>query len=67
MHKDEREYINKAYTTNWMSTVRENINKVEKLQQKSWIFICSRIVFLHSVEVAMVELTGIQCGINFCG
>lgn len=30
MHGPEIEYINQAYTTNWMSTVGENINQVEK-------------------------------------
>lgn len=31
MHKEEWEYMNEAYTTNWMSTVGENINEVEKI------------------------------------
>ena len=36
MHKEEWEYMNEAYTTNWMSTVGENINEVEKIAaQKS--------------------------------
>ena len=30
MHGDELEYIKQAYETNWMSTVGENINEVEK-------------------------------------
>lgn len=30
MHGPELEYIRKAYETNWMSTVGENINEVEK-------------------------------------
>ncbi len=30
MHGDEIKYIQKAYETNWMSTVGENINEVEK-------------------------------------
>ena len=30
MHGEELEYMTKAYTTNWMSTVGENINVVEK-------------------------------------
>lgn len=31
MHKEEWLYMNEAYTTNWMSTVGENINEVEKI------------------------------------
>lgn len=31
MHGEELEYIKKAYDSNWMSTVGENINEVEKL------------------------------------
>ena len=30
MHGDELKYMKKAYDTNWMSTVGENINEVEK-------------------------------------
>ena len=31
MHGLELEYIKKAYDTNWMSTVGENINEAERL------------------------------------
>lgn len=31
MHGDEIKYVQEAYDTNWMSTVGENINQVEKL------------------------------------
>lgn len=31
MHGEELEYVTKAYQTNWMSTVGENINEVERL------------------------------------
>ena len=31
MHGEELEYVKKAYETNWMSTVGENINEVEKI------------------------------------
>ncbi len=34
MHGDEMEYIKKAYDTNWMSTVGENINEVERIAAK---------------------------------
>lgn len=30
MHGDEIKYVNQAYSTNWMSTVGENINQLEK-------------------------------------
>ena len=31
MHGDEMKYIQQAYDTNWMSTVGENINEVERI------------------------------------
>lgn len=31
MHGPELEYVRKAYETNWMSTVGENINEIEKM------------------------------------
>lgn len=31
MHGEEMEYINLAYETNWMSTVGENVNEVERI------------------------------------
>ncbi len=31
MHGEEIKYVNEAYETNWMSTVGENINEVERL------------------------------------
>ena len=34
MHKEEWEYMNEAYTTNWMSTVGANIDEVEKIAAK---------------------------------
>ena len=30
MHGDELKYMKKAYETNWMSTVGENIDEIEK-------------------------------------
>ena len=35
MHGEEIEYIREAYDTNWMSTVGENINEVEKMAAES--------------------------------
>ena len=34
MHGGELEYITEAYNTNWMSTVGENINEVERIAAK---------------------------------
>ena len=34
MHGDEIEYIRQAYETNWMSTVGENINEIERMAAK---------------------------------
>lgn len=31
MHGPELQYMTEAYTTNWMSTVGQNINEVEKI------------------------------------
>ena len=31
MHGEELKYITEAYETNWMSTVGQNINEVEKI------------------------------------
>ncbi len=31
MHGEELEFVTEAYETNWMSTVGENINQVEKI------------------------------------
>ncbi len=33
MHGDEMKYVQQAYSTNWMSTVGENINELEKLMK----------------------------------
>ena len=34
MHGEELKYMKEAYETNWMSTVGENINEVERLAAK---------------------------------
>lgn len=34
MHGDELKYVTEAYKTNWMSTVGENINEVERIAAK---------------------------------
>ena len=35
MHGDEMKYVREAYETNWMSTVGENINEVERIAAES--------------------------------
>lgn len=35
MHGDELKYMQEAYDTNWMSTVGENINEIEKIISKN--------------------------------
>lgn len=45
MHGEEIEYVNEAYTTNWMSTVGKNINNVEAM-------IAEKVGCKHSVALA---------------
>ena len=52
MHGEELEYMLKAYKTNWMSTVGENINEVEKLDainagKKYAVGLCNCTSALH--------------------
>ena len=52
MHGEELEYVTEAYKTNWMSTVGENINKVEqiaaeKAQMKYAVGLSSCTAALH--------------------
>ena len=63
MHGDEIKYVEEAYKTNWMSTVGENINEVEKLA-------CKKIGCKYSVGLASgtsalhlaMKLAGIKQG-----
>ena len=63
MHGEELEYIKKAYDTNWMSTLGENINEIEKR-------ICEKIGVKNSVALSSgtaalhmaVKLAGIKRG-----
>ena len=52
MHGPELKYVSEAYYTNWMSTVGENINEVEKLAAsqagvKYAVALCNRTSALH--------------------
>ncbi len=65
MHGEEIEYVNEAYTTNWMSTVGKNINNVEamiaeKVGCKYSVALASGTSSLHlSVKLAGEKLYGI--------
>lgn len=68
MHGDELKYITEAYETNWMSTVGENINEIEKqISQKVG---CKYAVALSSGTATLhlaVKLAGIKPGDHvFC-
>ena len=45
MHGPELTYIRKAYETNWMSTVGENLNEVERL-------VCEKVGCRHAIALA---------------
>lgn len=63
MHGGEIKYMTEAYETNWMSTVGENINEVERLISKK--VGCKYAVALSSGTAALhlaVKLTGIKPG-----
>lgn len=63
MHGDEMKYITQAYETNWMSTVGENINEIEKL-------ICEKVGCQYAVALSSgtstlhlaIKLAGIKPG-----
>ena len=61
MHGDELKYITEAYETNWMSTVGENINEIEKqISQKVG---CKYAVALSSGTATLhlaVKLAGVK-------
>ena len=63
MHGDELRYMQKAYETNWMSTVGENINEAEKLAAES--VGCKYAVALSSGTAALhlaIKLAGVKPG-----
>lgn len=68
MHGLELKYVNNAYATNWMSTVGENINEIEKAISKK--LGVDYAVALSSGTSAMhmaVKLAGVQRGTKvFC-
>ena len=63
MHGDEIKYVQEAYETNWMSTVGENINEVERItcektQSKYAVALASGTSALHLA----VKLSGVEPG-----
>lgn len=63
MHRDEIKYVQEAYETNWMSTVGENINEVERItcektQSKYAVALASGTSALHLA----VKLSGVEPG-----
>ena len=63
MHGEELEYVTKAYETNWMSTVGENINEVERIAAEK--IGCKYAVGLASGTSALhmaVKLAGVKHG-----
>ena len=63
MHGEEIEYIKEAYDTNWMSTVGENINEVERLATEK--INCKYAVALSSGTAALhlaIKLAGVEGG-----
>ena len=64
MHGDEIKYMRQAYETNWMSTVGENINEVEKSIRE--YMGCKYAVALSS-GTASLHLAAILAGIEAYG
>lgn len=63
MHGDELRYVTEAYNTNWMSTVGENINEVEKITTEK--IGCKYAVGLSAGTAALhlaVKMAGIKSG-----
>ena len=63
MHGEELKYVTEAYETNWMSTVGENINEVERLACEK--IGCKYAVALSAGTAALhmaVNLAGIKPG-----
>lgn len=63
MHGDELKYMTEAYNTNWMSTVGENINEVERIAAEK--IGCKYAVALSCGTAALhlcIKLAGIKPG-----
>jgi len=63
MHGKELEYVTQAYETNWMSTIGENINEVERITSEK--ISCKYAVALSCGTAALhiaVKLAGVKPG-----
>ncbi len=63
MHGDELRYMTEAYDTNWMSTLGENINQVERIAAEK--IGCKYAVALSAGTAALhmaVKLAGVKAG-----
>ncbi len=63
MHGEELKYMQQAYTTNWMSTVGENINEVERITAEK--IGCKHAVALSCGTAALhlaIKLAGVKPG-----
>lgn len=70
MHGEELKYIKKAYKTNWMSTVGENINELEKIARihmggmYAVALSCGTAALHLAVKLAAERLYGSSSGIS---
>ncbi len=70
MHGDELKYVNQAYQTNWMSTVGENIDKLEDTATKhagvkhAVALSCGTAAIHLAVKLAAEKLYGSGSGIS---
>ena len=70
MHGDEKKYMLEAYETNWMSTVGENINELERLLSgyigiEHGVALSSGTAALHlAVKLAAERLYGSSSGVS---
>lgn len=70
MHGDEKKYMLEAYETNWMSTVGENINELERLLSgyigiEYGVALSSGTAALHlAVKLAAERLYGSSSGVS---
>lgn len=63
MHGEELGYVQKAYETNWMSTVGENIDEVEKLACEKVGCKCAVALSAGTAALHMaVKLAGVKAG-----
>ena len=63
MHQESFDYMKEAYDTNWMSTVGENINEVERIAGE--MIGCGHAVALSAGTAAIhlaVKLAGVKPG-----